>query len=184
MNYEAPKITIDDSLLIQIYLCYLLDQLGDLTEEQLSDIITECENVNFFSFLEALSIMVEKEMAEKTEEKSKIIYKLLPTGQLMAKEFYQRIPLSIRENSLEYGKKVLQMAELERSVICRIEYTKENDIYLTVRFLNEMGGADLMDLKVYAPNIEQAKIMRDRFLEKPSDIVTKIMNHFIKNSYL
>ena len=184
MIYEAPKITIDDSLLIQIYLCYLLEQLGDLTEEQLSDIITECEAVNFYSFLEALSVMVEKELTSKSEEKNGTVYHLLPTGKLMAQEFYRRVPLSIREKSLEYGRKVLEMAELERSRICRIEHTRDNNIYLTVRFLNEMGGPDLMDLKIYAPDLEQAKQMRERFLEKPSDIVTKVMNFFIKNSFL
>ena len=184
MNYQAPKITIDDSLLIQIYLCYLLEQLGNLTEEQLSDIITECEAVNFFAYLEALSVMCEKEMIEKSQEKNTSVYHLLPTGKLMAQEFYRRIPLSIREKSIEYGHKVLEMAELERSIICSIEHTRDNNIYLSLRFLNEMGGPDLMDLKIFAPDLEQARQMRERFLEKPSDIVTKVMNYFIKNSFL
>lgn len=33
--YQSPKITIDDKLTIQIYLCFLLEQLGDLTNEQM-----------------------------------------------------------------------------------------------------------------------------------------------------
>lgn len=73
MINEAPKITVEDKLDIQFYICFLLDQLGKLTENQLSDIITECETVNYYDYLEALSIVVEKKLAEKSEEKSELV---------------------------------------------------------------------------------------------------------------
>ena len=185
MAYESPKIIIDDKLTIQIYLCFLIDRLGDLTEEQLSDIITEHESVNILEYLEGLSIAQEKELIKAEENKNQKILSLLPKGKMMADEFFSRIPLSIREKSLEYGQYVLKMAELERSVICRIERGGYNEpCFLTVKFLNEMGGPNLMELKIYAPDFEQAKQMRERFYEKPSDTVAKIMNMFIKDSYL
>ena len=184
MAYESPKIIIDDKLTIQIYLCFLIDRLGNLTDEQLSDIITEHEVVNFLEYLEALSIAQEKELIKAEENKNKKILSLLPKGKMMADEFYSRIPFSVREKSLEYGQYVLKMAELERSVICRIERGGYNEpCFLTVKFLNEMGGPDLMELKIYAPDFEQAKQMRERFYENPSDIVAKIMNMFIKDSF-
>ena len=185
MTYESPKIIIDDKLTIQIYLCFLIDRLGDLTEEQLSDIITEHESVNTLEYFEALSIAQEKELINAEENKGQKILSLMPKGKMMADEFSSRIPLSIREKSLEYGQYVLKMAELERSVICRIERGGYNEpCFLTVKFLNEMGGPNLMELKIYAPDFEQAKQMRERFYEKPSDTVAKIMNMFIKDSYL
>lgn len=185
MAYESPKIIIDDKLTIQIYLCFLIDRLGELTDEQLSDIITEYETVNFLEYLEALSIAQEKELIKSDENKGQKIFSLLPKGKMMADEFFNRIPLSIREKSLEYGQYVLKMAELERSVVCRIERGEYNEpCFLTVKFLNEMGGPNLMELKIYAPDFEQAKQMRERFFEKPSDTVAKIMNMFIKDSYL
>ena len=184
MAHEYPKITIDDKFTIQIYLCFLIDRLGSFTEEQLSDIITEHEAVNFLEYLEALGVAKETELIKSEKDKNNLL-SLLPKGKMMADEFYSRIPLSIREKSLEYGKYVLEMAELERSVVCRIERGKfDEPCYLTVKFLNEMGGPNLMELKIFAPDFEQAKLMRERFFEKPSDIVTKIMNMFIKDSYL
>ena len=186
MAYDAPKIIIDDSLTIQIYLCFLIDRLGTLTEEQLSDIITEHESVKLLEYLEALSIAQEKELIKAEEnDKNQKLLSLLPKGKMLADEFFTRIPLSIREKSLEYGQYVLKMAELERSVVCRIERGGFNEpCFLTVKFLNEMGGPNLMELKIYAPDFEQAKQMRERFFEKPSDMVAKIMNMFIKDSYL
>lgn len=184
MLYEAPKIMIDDELVIQIFFCYLLDELGNLTGEQIADIITEYDSVNLLDSILALSKMEEKEMVRAVGEKGKETYELLPTGRLMSREFFHRVPLSIREKSLTYGKKVLEIAELERSIVCRIERTNDTHCFLTVRFLNEMGGPDLMNLKIYAPDFEQAKQMRERFYEKPSDIVTKIMNTSIKTSFL
>ena len=183
--YESPKITIDEKLTIQIYLCYILEQLGELTEDQLSDIVTEIDAVSGLEFFEALSLSVEKQLIEIREEKNVKRLSLLPQGLTMAKEFFRRIPLSIREKTLEYGQYVLKMADLERSIICRIERGSVGDpCYLTVRFLNEINGDELMNLKIYAPDYEQAKLMRERFYEKPSDIVTKIMKMFIKDSYL
>lgn len=183
MIYEAPKITVEDKLDIQIYICFLLDQLGKLTENQLSDIITECETVNYYDYLEALSIAVEKKLAEKSEEKSELVYNLLPQGKMMSEEFYQHIPLSIREKSVEYGKKVLELSEVERALQCRIERTQETHCFVTMRFINEMGGPDLVNLKLYAPNLEEAKKMKERFYERPSEIITKIMQLFIKDSF-
>lgn len=183
--FQYPKITIDEKLTIQIYLCFLLDQLGKLSEEQIVDIITEIDAVNSLELFEAIGIAREKQLIEATSEKNISYYTILPQGLVMSKEFYHRIPLSIREKSLEYGKYVLKMADQERSIICRIERTDYNGpCYLTVKFLNEINGDSLMELKIYAPDYEQAKIMRERFYEKPSDIVTKIMNMFIKDSYL
>lgn len=185
MNYEAPKITVDNPVDIHAYVCFLLLELGDLTEEQLSDIITECEAVNYYEYLESLSMITEKELVSVTaDEKKGTIYHLLANGIVMAQQFYKRIPLSVREKSLEYGRKVLETAELERSVKCRIERLRDGKCYLTVQFMNEMGGPDLMNIKIFAPDLEQAKKMRERFLEKPSDIVAKIMNMFIKDSFL
>lgn len=183
--FQYPKITIDDKLTIQIYLCFLLDQLGKLSEEQIADIVTEIDAVNSLELFEALGIAKEKKLIEASNEKNITYYTVLSQGQVMSKEFFHRIPLSVREKSLEYGKYVLKMADQERSIICRIERTDYNGpCYLTVKFLNEINGDNLMELRIYAPDYEQAKIMRERFYEKPSDIVTKIMNMFIKDSYL
>lgn len=183
--YEAPKIIIDDVLTVQIYICFLLEQLGNLNDEQLSDIITEVEAVNFFLYLEALSIAKEKSLVAAKADNDKTILSLLPQGATLAKEFTQYVPLSVRERSLEYGKHLLELAELERSIVCRIERGGFNEpCYLTVRFLNEINGSELMNLRIFAPDYEQAKKMRERFYEKPSDTVTKIMNMFIKDSYL
>lgn len=183
--YESPKITIDDKLTIQIYICFILEQLGELTEEQLSDIVTEIDAVSGFEYFEGLSVSADKQLIEINGEKGIKKISLLPQGLTMAREFFHRIPLSVREKTLEYGQYVLKMADLERSIICRIERGGINEpCYLTVRFLNEINGDELMNLKIYAPDYEQAKQMRERFYEKPSDIVTKIMNTFIKDSYL
>lgn len=184
-TFQSPKIIINDKLTIQIYICYLLEQLGELTEEQIADIVTEIDAVNSLELFEAIGIAKEKQLIGSRIEKKMAVYSLLPTGRTMSHEFFNHIPLSVREKSVEYGKYVLKMADLERSIVCRIERTDYNGpCYLTVKFLNEVNGDHLMDLRIYAPDYEQAKIMRERFYEKPSDIVMKIMRMFIKDNYL
>lgn len=78
--FQSPKIIIDDKLTIQIYICYLLDQLGELSEEQLADIADEIEAVNSLDFFESLSIASEKKLIDTRCEKNKKILSLLPMG--------------------------------------------------------------------------------------------------------
>lgn len=182
---EIPKITITDPLTVEIYLCYLIEQLGEITSEQLSSIIMEHEFISYFDYMSGMIEARKKNLISQKDENGENHVYLLENGKILAREFSNRIPLSIREKSIAYGKEVLKTAELERAVVCRIErgMFESDPCYLTVKFKNEMGGMDLMDLKVYSPDYEQAKKMRERFLERPSEIIADIMNMFIKDKY-
>lgn len=180
---EAPKITITEKFDIQVLICYLLSHLGKLSEPNLIEIITDDEAVNYFDLISALAQMEEKELISIEKTDGVELYTVLPKGEMMAAEFEQKIPLSVREKTMELGKKIKTRAELERSVHWHIEEIKGGKgCYFCVEFINEMGGDDIMQMKVYAPSFENALEMQTRFLRKPSDILTKIIGMFMRDN--
>ncbi len=174
MSVVPPKIEIKDRFAVQVYALYLLNELGELTEYQMNEIALEEECVSVFLLIEALGSLEEKLLVEKNDT----IYKITDNGKVMLREFKNTVPLSIRENSLETGLKILARDEFERSVKCRI-IEEKGTYFLSVRFLNEMGGPDLLDTKIYAPNEEQAQKMYEHFMSDPSEIIAQVMKLFI-----
>ena len=76
------------------------------------------------------------------------------------------------------GNDVLRRNDRERSVLCDIRRRK-NRYDVNVKFLNELNGDTILDLTLYAPDEKKALEMRERFLSKPSFIITRIMNMFL-----
>lgn len=174
MSVILPKIEIKDRFTAQVFILYLLNELDKLTESQMNEIAQEEECVSVFLLIEALGNLEEKGLVEKNDS----TYKIKENGKIMLREFKNTVPVSIKERSLEAGLKILARDELERSVRCRVVEEKGN-YFLNVRFLNEMGGADLMSINVFAPNEEQAHRMHEHFMKNPSETITHIMKLFI-----
>ena len=180
MAVGVPSIMLDDVFDIKVFICYLLDSFGKLTEKQINDIAVMSDSVNYFDLVDAISGMEDKNLVSVTPIGSEKIYELQPQGELVLNEFLTHIPRSIQEKSYIAGKKVIEQSKLDKSIKCFIT-KNENDTYtLAVRFLNEIGGPDMLKIEVFAPTREQAQQMQKHFLEHPSEIVTNTMNLFIK----
>lgn len=183
MSYPVPKIRISDPFIAAVLLCYLLENLGKLTDEQLTELVTLDEMVGYFELAEAFGYLEDKGLAEFSVEGLRKIYKLNETGRMIVGEFQQSVPLTIREKTLAEGRSMTAMIELKRSVDWRIDKAEKGYIF-TARFLNEFGGPDIMDVRIYAPTIENAEDIQRRFLETPVDIIRRTMDLYTKDSYL
>lgn len=182
---DVPKITITEKFEIQVFVCYCLTKFGKMAESNLLEIITEDDAVNYFDFISALSQMEDKEMISIEKKDGGDIFSVLETGKMLAAEFENKIPLSIREKAATTGKKIKNRTELEQSARWHIDRINDTDgYYFCVEFLNEMGGSDMMQLKVYAPSFDAALNMQARFLKRPSDILTKIMSMFMRDGIM
>ncbi|MGN0578362.1 MAG: DUF4364 family protein [Ruminiclostridium sp.] len=183
---EIPSIRIDDDVDMCVYFCFMLDSFGELGDCVISEIVLSLESVNYFELMSQVGVMQEKKLITVRNDKKKgeRVYSLLPEGKTLAEELKSRIPLSIREKTLETGKEVIERIEREKSVRCYIDYDYTRDRYdLNVKFLNELNGDIILNIKLYAPDEEKAKEMKERFLSKPSLIITRTMNMFLKDDF-
>lgn len=181
-----PQIQVDNSFDICVYFCFMLKEFGDVTDSFISEIVISIESVNYFELMTEVGKMEKKQLISVTHDKAKgeQVYSLLPNGKTLADEFLMHIPLSIREKTIEAGKSVLERIEREKSIRCYINYDYKRKRYdLCVKFLNELNGETILDIKVYAPTEEKAKEMKERFLSRPSRVITRTMNMFLKDDF-
>lgn len=181
-----PQIQVDNSFDICVYFCFMLKEFGDITDNFLSEIVISLESVNYFELMSEVGKMEKKQLisVKNDKEKGEHVYSLLPDGKTLADEFYNHIPLSIREKTIEMGNDVLKRIEREKSIKCYVNYDYKRKRYdLCVKFLNEVNGDIILDMKVFSPDEEKAKEMKERFLSRSSRVITRIMNMFLKDDF-
>ncbi|MCL2697377.1 MAG: DUF4364 family protein [Oscillospiraceae bacterium] len=174
---EKPIIKLTDSFKITVLICYLLNELGALTQYQLTKILTLDEVVNHFDLTEAFGVLENRKLADLIEKKGERFYEINDNGRTIAAEAGS-VPLSVRENSIREGKRIHAEIELRKTVSWKVQ-KREKGYNFNIRFLNELGGPDMMEINLYAPSEESARDIERRFLERPLDIVRKIMTMFI-----
>ena len=174
---EAPKIKLTDSFKITVLICYLLNELGPLTEYQLTKMVTLDQTVNHFDLTEAFGVLENRKLASFIEKKGERFYEINENGRVIAKEAGS-VPPSIRDRALQEGKKIFAEIELKKTVSWKVQKRGEKGYDFNIKLLNEFGGPDLMEINLYAPSEESALDIQRRFLERPLDIVMKVMTMF------
>ncbi|MDR1753801.1 MAG: DUF4364 family protein [Eubacterium sp.] len=173
---NASKSKINDTLLAAVLICSLLKEVR-LTETGLLEILTDGDTVGQFVISDALSLIEKKSLAALSDDGA---FSLTEAGVMIVDEFIGKIPFEIREKCLVLAKRISSLSELDKSVKWEIE-NLERGCYFKLRFLNEMGGSDIIDLKIYAPSYESALKMQENFLEKPIDAFERIMYIFTRD---
>ncbi|MBR5090359.1 MAG: DUF4364 family protein [Ruminiclostridium sp.] len=164
-----------------VYLCYILDRFGELPESVLAEIILASSPGDYFDVMGNIGFMLGKGLIGCRQD-SEPVYYLLDEGVQIAGSLTSSLSPSLRERTDSEGNDVLRRNDRERSVLCDIRRRK-NRYDVNVKFLNELNGDTILDLTLYAPDEKKALEMRERFLSKPSFIITRIMNMFLKDDF-
>lgn len=180
MNFRAPKLTLYEDKEIQILIAHLLRKVGCMSKEELMRCTVDQEFVKYFDFHSCIMSMEEKKLI--TVEKTDDCELCHPTNQsnYLAIELAYSIPLSIREDAVYLAKKITAHNHLEKAIKCEIITLEQGGYHLYIRFINEVGGADLMELKIYAPTLEAAQQMERKFFDNPTGAYRGVLNSFIQ----
>ena len=171
---------------ICVYFCFILDSFGTLSETVIGEIVLSASQPDYFEVMGNTGFMIEKGLIIENDNpnSSERIYSLTDEGKQIARNLSSQLPPALKERTLAEGNAILSKKARERSVRCDISYDRVRDRYdLNVRFINEMNGDTILDLTLYAPDKEKAVEMRERFLSKPSFIITRILNMFLKDDF-
>ena len=185
LDLYNPKITIENETDICVYFCFMLSELGELCDSTINEIILSVDSVNYFELISSIGFMEEKSLITiKKGENNENIYSLTPDGEKLAKAFYMHIPLSVREKTVKTGKDIIERLEREKAIRCFIDYDNAKKRYdLIVRFINEINGEPILEMKLFAPDEKTAQEMKERFLKDPPHIIKRTMNMFLKDDY-
>ena len=135
MNYHVPKFTLSERKDIEVLIAYILRKVGGMTKEELMSCTVDRDYIKYFDLQCCLIDMEDKELI--TCEKEGEYEVCLPTAKsnYLAIELAYSIPLSIREDTVYYAKKITSHSRLEKSIKCEI-IKLEQGYHLYIRFIN------------------------------------------------
>lgn len=177
---EAASTELKDIQTVKILICYLLYRINKpIDSEHLYDIAVSTEIINYFFYQDAIDYLIKNDsiIVEIDENNSKI-YTLTEKGQNCAKTLSSYVPKSYRDKIIQAALKYFAKLKYESEV--KIEYIKlEKGYYVHCRCLDI--GDDLMDLKLYAPDLSQAKLLGKNIMLNPTGFYSKILNFALNN---
>ncbi len=174
-RYVTPNmLNLTDSYAVKILICYFLRQINrPITPDQLTEIATADGVINYFVYTEAMNQMLEAKTVTIVEEDGVSYYALSPIATAGADDFKKIVPKSFRDRILASGLKFFAKLKNDHDVKCTVE---ECDRGYTVRCICTDGSLVLMDLKLFAPDAEQAQMLRDRILLDPTAFYGKVLD--------
>lgn len=176
---ELADTEIKDVPTINILLCYLLYKINKPIEnEQLYEIAIGTEIVNFFYYQDSIDYLIKNDLISVSENDGKHFYTLEAKGIECAKRLKNYAPKSYRDRLVLAALRYFARVKAENEM--KIEYIPlKNGYYTQVRCLD--NDCDLMDLKLYAPDLTQAKLLGEKIMLNPAGFYGKIVELALSN---
>ncbi|MBO5163990.1 MAG: DUF4364 family protein [Ruminococcus sp.] len=177
---EKADTEIKDVPTLNILICYLLNKIGKpVNTEHLYDILITTGLINYFYYQDSIGFLLENNLIKtETAENGEDSYVLLPKGVRCAKELKKYAPKSYRDKLVLAALRYFARLKMEQEI--KIEYSEvENGCYIRIRCLDTKN--DLMDLKLFAPDMTQAKLIGDKILLNPAGFYSKVIELALSN---
>lgn len=177
---EMADIEIKDVPTLNILICYLLNKIGKpVNTEHLYEILIATEMVNYFCYQDSIGYLIESgQIKVMDDEKGGKCYVLQPKGAACARELKKYAPKSYRDKFVLASIRYFARLKMEQEI--KIDYIPlESGVYVHIRCLDTKN--DLMDLKLFAPDMTQAKLIGERIMLNPAGFYGKIIELVIYN---
>lgn len=164
-------ITLDDKYQVKILLCYLLLKLKKrVGPQQLYEIAVGSGILNYFFYTEAVGEMESEGLAVLEEEG----YRLEEKGRLCADLCGRYVLRSFREKLLREALLYFSRIRRENEIEC-ICTPSENGYLVKCRVPDV--AEDLMELTLFAPDLEQAELLKAQIMKNPTGLYARIMGY-------
>ena len=171
---------IKDVPTLNILICYLLYKIAKPVEpDQLYEIAIGTGVVNYFYYQDSMDYLLRNGLIKLEKgEKGEDIYILQPKGTECARQLKSYAPKSYRDTLVLAALRYFARVKAEQEL--KIEYEKlDNGYYTHVRCLDI--DCDLMDLKLYAPDLTQAKMIGEKIMLNPAGFYGKVVELALSN---
>lgn len=177
---ELADTEVKDLPTLNILICYLLYKIDKPVEtEQLYEIAIGTGVINYFMYQDSIGYLLENGLIEAfADDSGKEHYKLCRKGIECAKQLKKYAPKSYRDKLVLAALRYFARRKAEKAV--KVEYIPaENGCYVRARCPDIEG--DLLDLKLFAPDMTQAKVIGERILANPSGFYGKLIELALSN---
>lgn len=170
---------IDDIYAVKILLCYFLNKVNrPVTPNQLLEIATSTNIVNYFSYNHAVESMLDNGLICETDVDGESCYELTEKGKIGAEEFKTMAPKSAREKILSEGLRFFTRLKNEKTVSFEV---LEMDKGCEIKCVCVDNDAKLMELVLFAPDMEQAELIKSKIRMNPQAFYEKVMDFVLDN---
>ena len=180
---ERADTEIRDVPTLNILICYLLYKIDRPIEtEQLYEIAIGTGIVNYFYYQDSIDYLQKNGLISvRKDDALNDCYVLEQKGLTCAKELKIYAPKSYRDKLVLAALKYFARRKYEKEL--KIEYIPaEKGYYTRIRCLDT--NFDLMDLKLYAPDLTQAKLIGEKVMLNPAGFYSKIIDIALSNEEL
>ena len=163
-----------------ILICYLLYRIDRPIEKaHLYDIAVSSDIINYFFYQESMAYLEKNGSIETTvTSDGKPAYTLGEKGIQCAKELRDCVSKCYRDKMVLCA--LRYFARLKRENEVKIEYIPlKHGYYVHVRCLDVQD--DLLDMKLYAPDLTQAKYLGEQIMLNPAGLYGKILDAAFQN---
>ncbi|MDE5583992.1 MAG: DUF4364 family protein [Ruminococcus sp.] len=177
---EMADTVIKDLPTLNILLCYLLHRVDRPVEtDQLYEIAMETEMISYFSYQDSIKYLTENGLIDiGFNREGKECFFIKPKGQACAEQLKSYAPKSCRDKAVLVALKYFARLKYEQEI--KIEYIpSEQGCYINVRCID--SKYDLMDMKLFAPDLEQAKLVGRKIMLNPAGFYGKIIDFVLSN---
>ena len=178
---EMPSFELKDVNTVSILICYLLHRIDNPIEaEQLFEIAVNTEIINYFFYQEAIDILLKNTSINiEVDENNVERYVLTDKGRLCAKKFKHYVPKSFRDKLVGTALKYFARLKLNNEV--KVEYIKlKKGYYVHFKCLDLTD--DWIDMKLFAPDLTQAKLIGEKITLNPVGFYSKIIDSALSNT--
>lgn len=177
---EYANTQIEDVPTINILLCYLLYKIKrPVQPEQLYEIAIGTGIINYFYYQDSINYLKTNNLVRTDTIDGGEVFILENKGVICAKQLKSYVPKSCRDKLVLAALRYFAKIKYEQEI--KIEYIQlENGYYTHVRCLDD-DESDLMDLKLYAPDLTQAKLIGDKIMLNPSGFYGRVIELALSN---
>ncbi|MCI5793725.1 MAG: DUF4364 family protein [Ruminococcus sp.] len=177
---EMADTTVNDLPTLNILLCYLLYKIErPVNTEQLYEIAIGTGVINYFYYQDSIDYLTKNGLISvQKDELEGDCYVLESMGKECAKQLKSYAPKTLRDKLVLAALRYFTRVKYEQEI--KIEYEPAGKgYYMHVRCLDV--DCDLMDLKIYAPDMTQAKLLGERIMLNPAGFYGKVIDLALSN---
>lgn len=178
---EMADVEIKDVPTLNILISYLLYKIGKpVSVEHLYDIVINTGVINYFYYQDSIDYLLTNGLiSEQTNDKGVSEYVLNPKGVACAKELKKFAPKAYRDKLVLAALRYFARLKYEQEI--KIEYIpiESGGCYAHIRCLDAKN--DLMDLKLFAPDMGQAKLIGEKVMLNPAGFYGKVIELALSN---
>ncbi len=177
----------NDNMDEKLTLLFILEQMEiPLTQNNILDIITRNQWLNYMECIDILNQLLETNFIYKVDEDKvsspdEVKYAITYSGRECLSHFYTHIKLSLREDIINFAKE--NGIKFKRSQEYLSEYTKNEDgsYKVTLRIKEPMVNLPLLEINIKAPSKSAAISACNKWSDKAPNVFEFLYDNIVDN---